>query len=97
VDRVCAKARTTEATRAPRAVPLAQPRGELAGMLVVSYPRTRLADMALSESVQGRLERVIRKQRQRERLRSHELALLRKLLLVGPPGTGRTMTASALA
>lgn len=95
VDR--ARTQTTAATRAPRAVPLAQPRGELASLLVVSYPKTRLPDMALSDSLQGRLERVIREQRQRERLRSHGFAPLRKLLLVGPPGTGKTMTASALA
>ena len=43
------------------------------------------------------LTRVIREYRSQERLRSHALSARRKLLLVGPPGCGKTMTASALA
>jgi SpoVK/Ycf46/Vps4 family AAA+-type ATPase len=83
--------------RSAHPVPLAQPRGELAGLLTVGYPKTRLTDMALSEALAERLERGIREQRQRERLRSHGFSPLRKLLLIGPSGTGKTMTASALA
>lgn len=97
VDQVKGKARAERAVRAPRPIPLAQPRGELAGLITVSYPKARLADMALLDSLQDRLERVILEQRQRERLQSHGFAPLRKLLLVGPPGTGKTMSASALA
>jgi len=84
-------------SRSVRPVPLAKPRGELAGLLTATYPKTRLTDMALSETLSDRLERVIREQRQRERLRSHGFPPLRKLLLIGPPGTGKTMTASVLA
>ena len=97
VDQAKARSHAAAATRAPQPVPIVQPRGELAGLLTVSYPRTRLADMALSDQLRRRADGVVREQRHRERLRAHGLAPLRKLLLLGPPGTGKTMTASALS
>jgi SpoVK/Ycf46/Vps4 family AAA+-type ATPase len=84
-----------EAGRGP--VPLVQPKGDLAALLSATYPRTRLSNMVLPGTIKSRLERVLHEQKQQERLRSHGLAPRRKLLLIGPPGSGKTMTAAALA
>lgn len=97
VDEAKVRAKAIEPTRGPKPVPLAQPRGELAGLLTAGYPKTRLADMALPEALASRLGRVVTEQRERDRLREHGFSPMRKLLLVGPPGTGKTMTAAALA
>lgn len=79
------------------AVPIARPTGELAGLLSVTYPKIRLSEMVLGEESREPLERTVREYRQQETLREHGLSARRKLLLIGPPGCGKTMTASALA
>ena len=79
-----------------RPVPMVQPRGELAGLLTAAYPKTRLAEMALAADTCSRIERVLTEQRQRAHLQAHGLMPQRRLLLVGLPGTGKTMTATVL-
>ncbi len=86
-----------ESGKIGRAVPIARPKGELAGLLAVTYPNTRLSEMVLGSVTSNALNRVIHEYRSQEKLRSHNLTARRKLLLVGPPGCGKTMTASALA
>ena len=78
-------------------VPIGRPRGELANLLDVSYPQARLGEMILNDVLADQIRRVIREQRHAGRIVEHGLSPRRKLLLTGPPGTGKTMTASVLA
>lgn len=78
-------------------VPLVQPQGELARLLSASYPNTRLSEMILSKEIASRLDRIIQEQRHIEEITAYGLQPRRKFLLIGPPGTGKTMTAFALA
>lgn len=82
---------------ASRPTLIAAPRGELATLVRASYPELRLSDVVLADDVEVRLRRIVREHRERGVLAERGLQPRRKLLLSGPPGTGKSMTAAAIA
>ncbi len=89
--------RSAEAEPDRRVLPIAQPTGELSGLVSASFPKATLDDMILTSETRFRLDQVLREYRQADLLAGHGLSPRRKLLLLGPPGCGKTMTATALA
>ncbi len=78
-------------------VPITKPRGELQTLLTSGYPKTKLSDLILEPDAAAQLGDMIQQQRERDALRHHGLVPVSTLLLIGPPGSGKTLTASAIA
>lgn len=80
-----------------RPIPIGRGIKDSTGLLSTSTPKLRLSDLVAPSEVMDRLHRVVREQRHASKLKNHGLSPRRKLLLVGPPGTGKTFTASLLS
>lgn len=75
--------------------------GNVAGMndLFVTYidHEHSLNELVVNDNLKNQIERMLLEYRQQYKLHKHGLTARRKALLVGPPGTGKTMTATVIA
>jgi SpoVK/Ycf46/Vps4 family AAA+-type ATPase len=94
------KALVDAARRSPRSKPvtsIAQPRGDLADLVAATFPEVRLRDLVVAPAVRASIDQIVAEQRQRHSLMEQGFHPAHRVLLEGPPGTGKTMTAAVIA
>jgi SpoVK/Ycf46/Vps4 family AAA+-type ATPase len=70
---------------------------DLNGLIYSEEPEISFSSLVVNQDIKQRIERIILEFRQQNKLKNHGLMHRRKILLSGPPGTGKTMTARILA
>ncbi len=70
---------------------------EIGGLLDEIDASVHFNELVLSDEISDRLKQVLFEQKQKDLLSTYGLISRRKLLFTGPPGTGKTMSAIAIA
>lgn len=70
---------------------------DLRGLALSEEPNVPKASLVVPKALRNRIERIVHEYRQQHKLKNHGLVHRRKIMLIGPPGTGKTMTSRVLA
>lgn len=70
---------------------------DVSELLIEEDQPFRISDLVTNEPLKEKINRIIKEYIQRDKLREYNLANRRKILMAGPSGTGKTMTASVIA
>ena len=70
---------------------------DVADLLLMAEKRYMLKDLVVADCVRQKIDRVLKEYMERDKLHKYNLENRRKLLLYGPSGTGKTITAEILA
>lgn len=80
-----------------RTLPINAAQKELNDLLELTHPKEKLKDIVLEPKTEKAIKRVLDEQKKIEILRQNNLHPRKKLLFIGPPGCGKTLSARVLA
>lgn len=70
---------------------------DLSDLVLLTTPKGHMGELVIADDLKVKIERVLKEYYNRAKLAKYGLSNRRKLLLVGAPGTGKTLTASVIA